>query len=69
MAINRSGYETGLAALGGPDALTTPLAIGRPDDYPDWRELRPDLNFDYAHGYYGDTLEELIAAGIPFTIQ
>lgn len=69
LGLNSNGYQSGLDALGGSDELATLLQFAKAPNYPNWPNESTDLNFDFATQFYGDTVEDLIAAGISFTIQ
>ncbi len=64
--INPAGYATGLNNLGGPDDTTTPIQMNKPGGFIDWPSLPAEYNSDFARHWYGDSEDDLIAAGIPY---
>ena len=78
--INNTGYLAALQFLGGNE-LNTPLKINKPSTVPPnyWIDLKknnyddqtkPDIKFnqDFAHRFYGESVDDLDAAGIKYTI-
>jgi len=65
---NPEGYSQLESLLGGPDELYTPLKMNKPPTGIEWQNLPAFFNQEFAEGYYGQSVDDLIAAGVDYTI-
>lgn len=65
-SINGEGYQLGLSYLGGSDSTLTPLQMNAPGGTINWAALPAEFNQEFANHWYGDSEDDLIAAGIPY---
>ncbi len=68
MGINPVAYAAALSALGGPDEMTTPLKMNKAYVAINWENLPAAYNMDFATQYYGNSVDDLIAAGVEYEI-
>jgi len=65
--INAEGYSNAVSMLGG-DNLYTPLKINKEYQSIDWAGLSAEYNQEFASDWYGNSVDDLIAAGVNYEI-
>ncbi|MEQ9286130.1 MAG: SusD/RagB family nutrient-binding outer membrane lipoprotein [Cyclobacteriaceae bacterium] len=68
-ALNGTAYEVAVGMLGGIDYLYTPLKINKSYTPVVWENFPAEYNTDFYSQYYGDSVDDLIAAGVTYEIQ
>ncbi len=69
-AFNAAGYEDNLQKMGGigSDIPRTRLKFALPGTYPNWANFLAFWDIRYAQKWYGHTIQDLEAQGIPYDV-
>ena len=69
IGLNNAGYVAAIQALGG-NQMSTPLKMNKTPIFipSDWTSKGASFNQDFARRFYGESVSDLIAAGVPYTI-
>ncbi len=67
-SINPAGYDGAIARLGGADNMMTALQMNMPGPNIAWETLPAAYSSEFASHWYGDSEDDLIAAGVDYEI-
>jgi len=68
VALNQVAYEEAVARLTGGDDLESPLKMNKPITPVDWDAVAAEFSTDFGKHWYGNSIDDLIANGIEYTI-
>ncbi|GAL72350.1 SusD/RagB family nutrient-binding outer membrane lipoprotein [Jejuia pallidilutea] len=64
LIANPVGYASGVELLGGTDTVLTKLEMNSDAAPTDWDSVPAEFNNEYISGYYGPSVDDLLAAGL-----
>lgn len=67
-AVNEAAYSAAVTALDGFDEMTTPLKMNKEYTRINWENASAEFNIDFGSQWYGNSVDDLIAAGVEYTI-
>ena len=68
-SVNPKAYYNAVAQLeGGVDWFPTPLKMNKPYTPTEWKSVPAEFNQEFASYWYGDSVDDLIAAGVTYKI-
>ena len=67
-SVNLQAYNNAVAQLGGADWFSTPLKMNKPYTPTKWEDVDAQFNQEFASYWYGYSVDDLIAAGVPYKI-
>jgi hypothetical protein len=67
IAVNPVAYKNALAVIG-VDLFVTPLKMNKPYTPTKWETVKAEYNQEFVSFWYGTSVSDLIAAGVPYKI-
>ena len=65
---NSAGFSAAVALLQNGNTLDSPLQMNKTYTPIDYTQFPAEFNQDFANNFYGPSEDDLIAAGVPYTI-
>lgn len=68
IALNEAAYLEAVSRLDGSDELTSPLQMNKAPAPIDWDKVPAEYNYEFGRHWYGNSIDDLVANGVEYTI-